>query len=788
MSTFVGAGRPDAAAVSLAREGRAACVALLAFTVFFGLFFLRSLVSTNLIAPSDSLDFGVSTYLSHPQLWTDGIWSGYPAAADPFTETWYPVLQVMRFLGVPWNYFLLSGYVITGVSACLFVRVLTGSMMAGLFGGLICSFGGFILGYINNYNQLHAFAWSPLLFYGLELTRRRCWGAGTAVTAGAVGMMWLAGHPQEPLYVLYVAGLWVLVTVIVDRDPFWARRLGWSLAGVVIGCLLAGIVLVPMLELGDQGFRAEPSWKRYASSALPSRELITLVLPLALGGFTTGDTRVPYVGESSDPAYLGLVPLVLILVGLLSRERRELLVWIGLAGLELALALGPATPLGPLFFYAPGFASFQAPVRHLFPFSLCVAAAAGVAVAGIERSPGSWRRLGGAVLLLLLGAVVWGALLTTYDPGVAELLGTPDYRVLAFGWPGVLALGLLLLGGVSWSPRVARRSGVLLSVLLGLLVADLTVFHYHFPGRQFEYADIVPAETVLHPRMAALKVELDRSGERILASDGSKNQFLLPNLTRAWGVRAASGSGSLGLRRYLELLQMDTSGAISLATIAPGHQALSLFGVRYVLARAESPLSEALGMDGERWQRLERLEYYPDDPDTHYELFRSTRVMPRAWCAPRTQPLSEGEALAVLHTGSLNAAPLDLTRVALVEEPGASLDGDDPDRAPPRVVASMEPYRYDVDTEARCMLVASEVFYPWWRATIDGTPADVWRVNHAMVGVRVPAGHHVVMLSLQPVSLWIGGGVTLGGLLTLGGVLVASRGRRSGVPPARARV
>ena len=70
------------------------------FTIFYLAFFANSLASGNYIAPSDSLDFGLSAFLSDQTIWTDGMYSGYPIAADPQAMTWYPVFRLFRAAGL----------------------------------------------------------------------------------------------------------------------------------------------------------------------------------------------------------------------------------------------------------------------------------------------------------------------------------------------------------------------------------------------------------------------------------------------------------------------------------------------------------------------------------------------------------------------------------------------------------------------------------------------------------------------------------------------------------------
>lgn len=52
------------------------------------------------------------------------------------------------------------------------------------------------------------------------------------------------------------------------------------------------------------------------------------------------------------------------------------------------------------------------------------------------------------------------------------------------------------------------------------------------------------------------------------------------------------------------------------------------------------------------------------------------------------------------------------------------------------------------------LAVFSEVFFPWgWKATIDGEPAEIGRVNYLLRAINIPAGSHTVEMRFDPQSL-----------------------------------
>ena len=770
------------------REAGAFLAALLVYSLFYGAFFIQSYLSGNYIAPSDSLDFGVSAYLSSPALWTEGMWSGYPAAADPQALTWYPMLQLFRALGADWNTFLIAAYVLTSATTFLLVRRLTRSTLAGTFSGFVCGFSGIMVGYITNFNQIHAFAWVPLVLYGLQLIREGVHRSGAAVAALAIALMSLAGHPQIPVYATYLAAGVIAGGILVDRSTkaVALTRVWWAGAALALGLMLAAIALIPMIELSGFSARAESSWELYASSALPPRELLALLVPFAFGGFWTQSDGVPYLGDTGDSGYTGLLPVALALAAplLVSSHRREARLWLTLTVVEVLLCLGPETPLGALFYYAPGYSGFQAPLRHLFMVTLCLAVSSGLAIATLTDRRERRGVLAAAVLAVtLLGAIGFTAL-AWRTPAIRALVeSNASYAPWAIWWPLAMAGALLLIVLAGRHLPEGRGGAVVFGVLLiGFQVGDLAMLHYRWPGRRFEYADIRRTEAVPHPRMVALRAELERTGERVLATDGSRNQFLLPNLTRPWGIPAASGTGSLGIRRYLEAVSLETSGGVSQEALSVLHRGIDLFAVRYALVRQDSDMSDDLKGQPDRWQPLENLHYYEDDADTHYTLFRNLRARPRAWCVSHALQVSAPGALTAIRESRLpDSGVFDPATTALLDS--GPLAGWNEGTAAGTVGATVDRTsrnRYVVHARTPCLLVIGEVFYPWWRVSIDDTPVELGRVNYTMLGVAVSSGDHVIRLSMAPVSLWIGRAISGIGMLLWSALVFPVRlGRRS---------
>jgi hypothetical protein len=80
------------------------------------------------------------------------------------------------------------------------------------------------------------------------------------------------------------------------------------------------------------------------------------------------------------------------------------------------------------------------------------------------------------------------------------------------------------------------------------------------------------------------------------------------------------------------------------------------------------------------------------------------------------------------------------------------------------------------------LVVLTDSFYPGWKATVDGKPASIERVDYVLRGVRVGPGHHTIVMRYEPASWRLGWIVSLVALLcllaALASVWIGARRRR----------
>jgi uncharacterized membrane protein YfhO len=138
-------------------------------------------------------------------------------------------------------------------------------------------------------------------------------------------------------------------------------------------------------------------------------------------------------------------------------------------------------------------------------------------------------------------------------------------------------------------------------------------------------------------------------------------------------------------------------------------------------------------------------------------IYENKNALPRAFVVTSTKVvLSPDEALAALADPSF-----DPETTAIIQKPEFKiviLGPREPLSSAPRVkIIEDNRNRVVIETETagEGYLVLSDNYYPGWRAYIDGVETSLYRANHTMRAVKLPAGSHVVSFNFEPLMLRI---------------------------------
>jgi hypothetical protein len=236
------------------------------------------------------------------------------------------------------------------------------------------------------------------------------------------------------------------------------------------------------------------------------------------------------------------------------------------------------------------------------------------------------------------------------------------------------------------------------------------------------------------------------SNRRVFDRSNDDKIIAPPNTLLPYRISTVTGKNQQFPRWYREYASLiEPQPHLSHVVFdTPRSPFLDLLGVRYVLSKENKPVMEEMVAI----KRVEGVTVY-FNPD----------AMPRAFFVNRTIIVSDQEQ----SLERLRHPDFDHRTTAVIEAPQGPTQIE---TAPPNLFEGLpsgeariiEDKRNRVVIETTSLqeglLVLSDNYYPGWKASVDGEPSLVFRANHTMRAVRVPAGSHVVSFEFTPVTFW----------------------------------
>jgi hypothetical protein len=605
----------------------------------------------------------------------------------------------------------------------------TGGRLGAFVAAVAFAFGGYLTSYPPvQLAILETAIWLPLWLLALDVAAER----GTLPTylfAGAVlAVAALAGHSQTLLLILYAGALYYVFRVVASPSASRATadiarpgtlllsRAAGFVAIVGIGGALAAAQLLPTVEYALLSTRAGLAFEA-SSKGMPTLQVLQMLIPGVVSAF-------------SSPLYVGFISLWLGLTVVAVRRDRTVAVWAALALLALLDNLGGYSYFySLLYMFAPGFALFRGQERAaaVFSFSLAILAGYG-AEALTHRLPRVQKRAFAGSLKALSLLPYGGLVLTLVYFYATRVLAEPGLFIFLVDRAALMTLIAILsvglIGARLWG---WVRRGQVQTLLILLLLFDL--FTINWTNNQGPVRDRFPATPLTQ------SIRMDSGQFRVDA------EALPGHSGVVYGLEDIRGISPLRIRFYDELLQR-----------LPADRLRSLLSVRYLISRDQTAPSGG------------RL--VTKDGDVY--LYRLAEPLPRAWVTGNV--LVEPDTARVLTT--LASPDFDpRSSVIVTDQPALPLDSSASGSA---TVTYLQPGRLvlEVESSGQAMLVLSEVYYPGWRATVDGTEAPIYRADHALRAVMVPPGRHAVEMVFDPLSFRVGAIISLAALVAAAFVLL----------------
>ena len=780
---------------------------LLAIALFVPLvimFFWQSIFLPNIWLPKGGGDLSSSSYPMYQfaadtlrqgtiPLWSPYVYAGSPFAADLEVSLFYPPMLLADFLANPFNYktvesLIILHYLIATTAMYLYARNLGLRRPPAFVAGTIFGFGGFMVARLGHSNILFATVWFPLtlLFFhralkyaggraaGGELSSAAAPKAGegtarsgfsphrwinsgitNAVLAGAFyGMTILGGHPQMPLYfALFLALYWLWAIVagaevrpgrdveLRRRALIWVGSLRYVLLVPIVGFGISAVQLLPTLELAGLSVRANISYAQAAEFALEPRGLITMLVPHFFGNNFAGYWGLTW-SLTEVYAYAGIVTLLLAGISLVIRRRgsKWLTFYALVAVFFVLVSMGEKSIIhGWMYAFVPMFSKVRSAGRSLLFVDISLAI---LAAHGLE----SFARLTVGPRLRLMRSV---AKRMVQVSAVALVVATPSFAlavvatrgdspqlfqetliaVRSYGWSALfLVLGLgVIWAGITWS-RWRHAASLALIVLVA---ADLVVSNGSLQPTDEDVTSGFARSDIIDFLLE------HESNQRVDAETGIVDVWQ-PNLPLIYRFSDVMGLDKpLFYADYREFWQ-NMGGRST--------PAYDLLGVRYVIARKGVTLD---------WSKFRLAKQGSGVLD----VYENPAPFPRALVVPAAESVPLEQTM-----DRLKSSDFDPKKVVLINSAGhvseATDDGSGGTNLAGEVVSLSYPtvneVRVSTNASNHAYLLLNDVWYPGWKAYVDGQEKEVMRADFIFRAVELPQGSHEVRFVFDPWTWKVG--------------------------------
>ena len=495
----------------------------------------------------------------------------------------------------------------------------------------------------------------------------------------------------------------------------------------------------------------------YATNwSLHPSEMLTFLVPFSFG--FGKDLYLGHMPFTDYPNYLGVVVLAFAVVAVLRVRTR----WVGflcfVAVVATFVSFGKFFPVlyDPLFKFAPYFSKFRVPVMVLIVQQLAVVVLFAIGLDHVMQSERTQLKRWALRVLVVAGACFVLALLSqgywtdgfaqgaasrvrvTDDPAARVTIGRMVGEFLAHDVVQIATLALLLAGALFAFASSRLRPAVFAALVLVLGAVDYyRVDRYILHPERFRHHD---GYRIIRDRSTTdAYTRSDEAIEFLRKQEGVFRVFPiddLNNLTNSAGfmsnrymvfdIASVGGYHPAKLSSYDEFLD-----AFAHSMGAGRLDLVDMLNARFIVSAIRLPDHPS----------LKPVWVGNDYEGTPRAIYENAEAFPRAWVVGDYAVATGEEALAAMAEGRV-----DLRRtVLLAKEPAIKpAPGDSAQVTIERRGAKEIALAVALDRPG--IVVVSDVYYPDWRATVDGAPAEILRANHAFRALALPAGSHEIVM------------------------------------------
>jgi uncharacterized membrane protein YfhO len=674
-------------------------------------------------------------------LWNPYMFAGYPLLANFQVAIFSPTFFLYFLFPKIWAWtaqVILQPF-LAALFSYLFLRSLKLSKVSSVFGGIIYAFSGFNLIWLEWNTHVLVAAFIPLILLIVKKyldTKKLYW---LVLLSFAISFQIFSGYPQLLLYTLFAVILFLLFN--------W-RRINFKKIIIILfffgfGVLLTSLQTIPAFELLSFSQRSVEILSEDLVY-LPWQNLISFFAPDYFGNHAT----MNFWGAgnyTNNVGYTGIVSFILALIGFMKfRKRKEVVFLFSIVALSLLISLPfPWTR----FFTNLGFLGLAAAsnTRALVLANLGIAY---LAAFGLEALSKKTDRKD-VYYSLWPFAFVITVFLTTYffyqKSGDTNLLVALRNLIL----PGLLAF--LATSLFLFRKKMRNKKIIVLTAVILALLAIGELFRFGWKYTPFSAPNLVFPDT---PVITFLKNQ--KKPFRFLSGEVIPMNMWVP-----YQLESPAGYDAVYPKRWARFLAVANSGRADAKLMGRHGTVSSIKSPLLDLANGKylMTLSENVNENSFR-----ELGYEKAFQDKSVAVYKNKEAKERAYMVYDWEVIeNEDKILSRL----LDDGFYKTSKIILEENPREVIRNGDSEYSVQFIELNTTNYTLRVETGKTGFLFVSDVWYPGWKAYVDGKEERIYRANYTFRAVPISEGKHKVQFIYEPESFKIGGWLSIATLIFL---------------------
>jgi hypothetical protein len=594
----------------------------------------------------------------------------------------------------------------------------------------------------------NAAALIPLILYLYEKIRINYNYRYSLLAGIALGFQILAGHMQVSVYTYMLIVIYIIFYFFQTGKKLRIKYIILTIAPLFLSVLISLPQVLASAELAKFSWRGKLTYEFFTEYSFAPYHFITIIFPYLYGGGAGKEMWAPWA-FSDFMVYMGILPILIATITFVTLWKQSIHIkFYGIISfIAVFLMLGKYNPLYKVMFYIPGYNMFRVPARNMVMLQLAVSILFAIGLNVIFNNTNLAKILIKRVLIGIATCFIIAAAAITALKIVMPMLPYEVANVDPFSLKNasiLLPLFIIILSFVVVYIAYKYSFKTLALLIIVLVIIDIGSFAFLMQSRQY---------WLNYDRLDALcnaelyKIINEQNNSRTAFVDIEQVLTYVP-----CNLHSFNGYDPNMLKKYqiLSEVHFQYGYHYNWEKLIKNNNVLSMCNVKYLATKynSESEDDKILNLlkTNSNYRKIAEFKNLVVYVNLHY--------LPRVYFVKHIDVVDDiNEAKKKIENMKMN-----MQEMAFIFKKDFQKITKKTFNLGVAKIISYNPNNIIVEalSDGEGFMVISEIYYPGWRAYVDGKEAELFEVNALLRGVIVPNGKHIVMLKYQPAYLYFG--------------------------------